>query len=143
MEWVAAVVSGVSAVLSLIAVVLVAKMTAHGDHEKWLREERVRSAIQLKLAVSRVRVQYSRPTGRVCPGSDALHFDFSEVNSAMAHLDLVGSPSVVSDVEGLRHRLREFVRASKDGEPEWRARRDALDVAMDRIVEIVRKDTIS
>ncbi|WP_406414891.1 hypothetical protein [Streptomyces sp. NBC_01614] len=140
MEWVSPVISGVSAALSLIAIVIVAKMTAQRDHEKWLREERVRSAVQLKLAVSRVRVQYSYPPEEVTPDSYANHFDFAEVNSAMAHLDLVGSPSVVTEVKNLRQRVREFVRAGKDGGTEWRARRDALDATMDRIIDIVRKD---
>lgn len=61
----------------------------------------------------------------------------------MAHLDLVGSPSVVSEVAALRHWLREFVRASTENKPEWRARRDTLDATMDNIVELIRKEMVS
>jgi hypothetical protein len=142
MDWVAPVVSGVSAVLSLVALVYVARVTAHGNHEKWLREERVRAAIQLKLAVSRVRVEFSHPTEGTRTDGDTRGFDFAEVNSAMAHLEVVGSPGVASEVEALRNRLREFIRASSGNEPGWRERREALDARMDSIILLVRKEVV-
>ncbi|WP_328507055.1 hypothetical protein [Streptomyces sp. NBC_00391] len=131
--------------LSLIAVILVARINAQDDHAKWLREERVRSAIQLKLAVSQVRVQFSRPGDgrRLDGGQPARAFDFAEVNAAMAHMDLVGSTGTVALVTELRGQLREFVRESTENRPGWRARREALDTTVDSIVETVRKDVVS
>ncbi|WP_143098868.1 hypothetical protein [Streptomyces sp. yr375] len=142
--WIAPVVSGVSATLSLIVVILVAKMKTQDDHERWLREERIRSVIQLKLAVSRVRSEYSRPHEVAQVDAGALHhdFDFTEVNAAMTHIDVVGTQSAVSEVATLRRGLREFVRASSNSGPEWRAKRNALDATVNNIVELVRKDVV-
>ncbi|MEU5698675.1 hypothetical protein [Streptomyces aurantiacus] len=147
MEWISPVVSGIGAVLSLLAVFIVAKMHVQGEHTKWLREERVRSAIDLKMAVSRVRVTYSRPAaGRPSPSrtldqsSPNSSFDFVEVNAAMARLDIVGSSRTVLQVATLRDKLREFVRASTENEADWRERRDAVDATVNSIVQSVRKD---
>jgi len=141
--WLAPLISAISAILSLAAVVIVARMNWRDEHRKWLREERVRSTLELKLAVSRVRVRFSR----LDKGPKALEiagdsFDFSDINSAMARIELTGSAAAVEIVATLRRELREFVRLGVERSSEWRTQRELLDSTVDLLVETVRRDMI-
>jgi len=140
-EWLSQVMSGLSAVLSLIAVILVSRLDSNSERRRWKRDEQIQAAIELKLAVSRLRTKYSHP-GDSAVAEDFAdgRFDFSEVNAAMTKVDLVGSGATIDAVQTLRGQLREFVRASNAKEPEWRAKRMALDGTLDKIVSLVRRE---
>lgn len=135
--------SGTSAILSLVAVILVARLNSHNEHARWLREERVRSVAELKVAVSQLRVRYSHPSDRENQSdpSDKM-FDFAAVNAAMARVDLVGSDATVSSVETLRCQLRQLIQASLNGNGDWRTHREAVDNTMSTIVGLVREDVL-
>lgn len=141
MDWIAPVTSGLSAVLSLIAVILVSRLDSRSEYRKWRRDEQVQAAIELKLAVARLRVKFSRPDGE--PAAEELadgFFDFSEINAAMARVDLVGGSDAVDAVKDLRVQLREFVKASSSKDVNWRNKRVAVDGTVDHIVSLVRKE---
>lgn len=129
-----------SAVLSFTAVIMVARLNHRVERQQWLRDERVKSVVDLKLAVSKLRVRYSH-VGRSLPGLDqgVEDFDFSEVNTAMAKIDLVGTTDMVADVNRLRKELRTFVQRATRKDSTWRESRDNLDKTVDRIVSATRK----
>jgi hypothetical protein len=135
--------SGIGAVLSLVTVIFVARMNSSNEQRKWLREERVRAAVDLKLAVSKLRVAHSRPEpGDDQPATTPSRFDFSEVNAAMGRMDIIGCQQTVATVQLLRGRLREFVQASVTGSDDWRAKRSSLDDTVNDIIQLVRKDVL-
>ncbi|GAA4232641.1 hypothetical protein GCM10022254_33090 [Actinomadura meridiana] len=140
--WIAPVMSGIAAVLSLVTVIIVARMNTSHEQRKWLREERVRAAVDLKLAVSKLRVAHSRPEPGDDPAATAKRFDFSEVNAAMGRMDIIGCQQTVANVQLLRGRLREFVQAGANGGDEWRAKRTSLDDTVNDIIQLVRKDVL-
>ncbi|MFI0370849.1 hypothetical protein ACH35V_23510 [Actinomadura sp. 1N219] len=142
--WITPVISGIGALLSLVTVIFVARLNSSSEHRRWLREERVRAAVDLKLAVSKLRVAHSRPD----PGDDRPEvnpgrlFDFAEINAAMGRMDLIGCPQTVTNVQVLRDRLREFVQASVNGDEAWRHKRTNLDNTVNDIIQLVRKDVL-
>lgn len=141
MNWIAPLMSGLSAVLSLVAVILVSRLDSRSEYRRWKRDEQVQAAIDLKLAVARLRVKFSRPDEE--PLADGLmdgFYDFSEVNAAMARVDLVGGGDAVDAVRRLRGQLREFVKASSSKDDSWREKRVAVDGTVDHIVSLVRKE---
>lgn len=141
MNWITPAMSGLSAVLSLIAVILVSRLNSRSEYRRWRREEQVQAAIDLKLAVARLRVKFSYPDeGSSVDGLADGFYDFSEVNAAMARVDLVGDTGAVNAVADLRAQLREFVKASSTKDANWRQKRMAVDGTVDHIVNLVRKE---
>jgi hypothetical protein len=141
LEWLTQVMSGLSALLSLIAVIIVSRLDSHSERRRWKRDEQMQAAIELKLAVSRLRATHSHPGDGTVAGDLADgRFDFSDVNAAMTRVDLVGSGAAIDAVKALREQLRDFVRASNAKDPDWLARRMAVDGTLDRIVSLVRKE---
>jgi hypothetical protein len=141
MDWITPVMSGLSAILSLTAVILVSRLDSRSEYRRWRRDEQVQAAIELKLAVARMRVKFSHPDED--PATDGLvdgFFDFSEVNAAMARVDLIGNGDAVASVKDLRAQLREFVRACNSKDSDWRDKRMAVDGTVDHIVSLVRKE---
>ena len=141
MDWITPVMSGLSAVLSLVAVILVSRLSSRSEYRKWRRDERFQAAIQLKLAVARLRVKFSHPDEESAP--DELtngFFDFSEVNAAMARVDLVGGSEAMDAIKDLRTQLREFVKASTSKNINWRDKRVAVDRTVNHIVSLVRQE---
>ena len=141
MNWITPLMSGLSAVLSLVAVILVSRLDSRSEYRRWKRDEQVQAAIDLKLAVARLRVKFSCLDGE----SEAERlgggfYDFSEVNAAMARVDLVGGGDTVDAVKELRVQLREFVKACKSKDANWREKRMAVDGTVDHVVSLVRKE---
>jgi hypothetical protein len=91
----------------------ISRLDSRSEYRRWRRDEQVQAAIELKLAVARLRVKFSHPDEE--PAADVLtdgFYDFSEVNAAMARVDLVGGTGAVDAVADLRAQLREFVRST-------------------------------
>src|ERR1700761_1675643 len=124
MGWITPAVSGLSAILSLNAVILVSRLDSHSEYRRWRRDEQVRATIELKLAVARLRVKFSHSDEDSAADvfTDGF-YDFSEVNAAMARVDLVGGTGVVEAVANLRVQLRDFVKASNTKDANWRKER--------------------
>jgi hypothetical protein len=140
MSWITTVTSGLSAVLSLVAVVLVSRLDSRSEYRKWKRDEQVQAAIELKLAVARLRAKFSHPDGSAPDGLETDFYNFSEVNAAMARVDLVGASDAVDAVKRLRVQLREFVKASSSKDASWPEKRAAVDATLDNIISIVRRE---
>lgn len=141
MGWITPAMSGLSAVLSLTAVILVSRLDSRSEYRRWRRDEQVQAAIELKLAVARLRAKFSHLDGpSAADGFTDGFYDFSEVNAAMARVDLVGGTCMVSAVADLRAQLREFVKASSTKDASWRQKRVAVDGTVDHIVSLVRKE---
>jgi hypothetical protein len=141
MNWITPAISGLSAILSLTAVILVSRLDSRSEYRRWRRDEQVQAAVELKLAVARLRVKFSHPDEEFA--ADGLmdnSYDFSEVNGAMARVDLVGGTGVMDAVADLRAQLREFVKASSTKDVSWRQKRVAVDGTVDHIVGLVRKE---
>jgi hypothetical protein len=141
MAWITPVIAGLSAVLSLITVVLVSRLDSRSEYRKWKRDEQVQAVIELKLAVARLRVKFSRlGEDLTLDGLMDGTYDFSEVNAAMTRVDLVGNDEAVSAVKSLRAQLREFVKSGNSKDVDWRDKRVAVDGTVDLIVGLVRKE---
>jgi hypothetical protein len=141
MDWIAPAMSGLSAVLSLVAVILVSRLDSRSEYIKWRRDAQVQAVIELKLAVARLRVKYSHSSEDLA--AEVIvddKFDFSEVNAAMTRIDLVGSRDAVNAVRSLRTQLREFVRAGNSRDDGWRNKRVVVDGTVDQIVSLIRKE---
>lgn len=138
--------SGISALLSLVTLVVVALLNSKVEKNSWLRQERLACAVNLKLTVSVLR-KNCQDYIRNPNDSAAIHglFDFADVNSAMAALDLIGPTAIASDISALREELREFVAVTSsysdiesDAEQRWKASRLLVDARVDSILSLVR-----
>ncbi|MGK5441069.1 hypothetical protein ACSNN7_04445 [Micromonospora sp. URMC 105] len=142
-NWLSPAIAGVAAALSLVNVILISRLSSRTEHRKWLRDERVQAAMAVKLEVSRLRARHSRPNDRQETSPDReSQYDFSDINAAMARLDIVGSNEVVVEVQQLRAQLRDFVRSVSEDKNAWRQKREAVDRTVDRIVALIRRDVL-
>ena len=143
LNWLTPAVAGAAAVLSLVNVILLSRLSSRTEHRKWLRDERVQAAMAVKLEVSRLRVRHARSSDlqETSPNRES-SYDFSEINAAMTRLDIVGSNDVVAAVQQLRAQLRDFIRSVGDGKDVWRDSREAVDRTVDKIVSLIRKDVL-
>jgi hypothetical protein len=105
------------------------------ERRRWLRDERRESAIGVKSAVSALR---SECAARVRSNGE----DFTDVNTALAQLELTGSPEVSSLAEPIREQLRSLVRAANSDPGEFFELRDSLDLAMAKLLNAVRSSIL-
>ena len=66
--------------------------------------------------------------------------DFSEVNVALTHLELVATSNEMAIIGLLRPTLREFIKSAIAKDEDWRTRREAIDKQLVDLTQAIRKE---
>lgn len=126
--------------ITTIIAIYLARLGSHFERARWLRQERIESAVELKASVARIRSELSvtaREGGR--KSWTKTHPDFAEVNTSIARCELTSPPAESKALTELRTVLRTFIRAAEDGSDNWRDRRDELDSKLNEILQSTKE----